>query len=214
MEHTRKKTRIVFNYIFLSLYVLCTCFILGLSLQDGQKSSDLSGSVGDGLAGIVDGVDDIIHGGGSGGGSSSGGGSGSGESSGGSGTETPSEPEVAPRPSIVDRLKEKGHDFYLIVRKLFGHFGAFVVLGALACVVYLSFISNYKISFPVLIGAGALTAIASELLQLIPEGRCCTLKDMGIDFSGYLLASAVGIGIYIIVNLVKQRKAKKLAQLN
>ena len=211
MEEKKSKVSITFRYIFLVLYILCVCVIFGLSLQDGQKSSDLSGGVGDGIAGIIDGAQDIIDGIG-GGGHDSGG-----EPSGGSGDESGGESggeEVAPKPekphhSIVETLKEKGHDFYLIVRKLFGHFGAFVVLGILSCIVYLTFIKKKWVSVASLVGSGIIVAGVSELLQLIPEGRCCTFKDFLIDSSGYMLAICIGLVIWLI-KILKDSKKNKL----
>lgn len=41
------------------------------------------------------------------------------------------------------------------------------------------------------LGLEAATAVVNELVQLLPEGRACSVGDMLIDFAG----AALGVGI-------------------
>ena len=39
-------------------------------------------------------------------------------------------------------------------------------------------------------------AVSNELVQLLPEGRACSVRDMLIDFSG----AALGVGIAMLIS--------------
>lgn len=96
-----------------------------------------------------------------------------------------------------------------LTRKIVGHFGYNVLMGIfllLACLCFFIVKIDYNKYFKYLIKCFLLTfvttlviAIVSELIQLIPSGRSCEVKDMLIDFSGGVLGlvlSSLGFLIY------------------
>lgn len=94
-------------------------------------------------------------------------------------------------PSNVD-------DFRLVVRKVVGHlmlFAASGVFTSLAVYFFLLVQKWYKFywSIAISLGTGFLLAGVSELVQFFTDGRYGSWSDVGIDFGGFLLGSAVVI---------------------
>ena len=59
------------------------------------------------------------------------------------------------------------------------------------------------------LGLEAVIAVSNELVQLLPEGRTCSVRDMLIDFSG----AALGVGIAMLISRFggqKERQGKEL----
>lgn len=102
-------------------------------------------------------------------------------------------------------LKDTVENFYYLIRKSIGHFGAFFVLGILGSFTY------YIIFKKDLIGtlfAGGVNLVAgfavagiTEILQLpyFTQGRYCSFDDVLLDFSGYCMSS---IPIYLVIILI------------
>ena len=106
------------------------------------------------------------------------------------------------------------------IRKLFGHFGAFFVLGGLAALTALLFdngsVKRRVIFAVLLLFGGFLFAGLTELLQLpiFTAGRGASFGDVLIDFSGYLPAAAILYGGFLLVVAIvlyvrRHKKAKK-----
>lgn len=110
----------------------------------------------------------------------------------------------------VDRitLKDTIEDFYYVIRKSVGHFGAFLVLGILgALTYYIIFNKSLKgklISFCVTMFAGFAVAGITEILQLpyFTEGRYCSFDDVMLDFNGYCFGSIPIFVTIVIAHLV------------
>ena len=95
---------------------------------------------------------------------------------------------------------------HILVRKLIGHFGSFLVLGMLGCLVCFLFIYEKKFSILTTLLIGALTAILSELLQFIPDNRYPSVKDVLIDCCGYFVGIIfIGIIFYLPYYLKKNK---------
>lgn len=92
-----------------------------------------------------------------------------------------------------------------VVRKLIGHFGLFFVCGLFGCFTFHSFISDYKKALLFHLLSGLLIAIISELLQLIPLNRSCQFTDVLIDYSGYIVCTAIYV---LIIYLIKKKQLK------
>lgn len=118
-------------------------------------------------------------------------------------------------------LKDTMKNFYYIIRKSVGHFGAFLVLGILGALTYYIIFKKdlvgKLISFGVCIVAGFAVAGITEILQLpyFTQGRYCSFDDVMLDFKGYC-CSAVPIGLLIIalhfiVPLIKKRSPEPVA---
>ena len=105
-------------------------------------------------------------------------------------------------------------NFYLWVRKGFGHFGAFLVLGIFATATYyILFAKTLKgklIGFAVCMFAGFAVAGITEILQLpiFTPGRTASFKDVMLDFRGYCCSSLVLYAVIFIVHFAKQIRHK------
>ncbi len=95
--------------------------------------------------------------------------------------------------------------FHGFVRKAIGHFGVFGFIGLNAYFTYFLFLKKTKLAVSITLIANMFTAIISELLQLLSDGRACSIKDMLIDYSGSIVGFAVGL---IISTLFIEKKAK------
>ena len=115
------------------------------------------------------------------------------------------------QPETIDKSNIPGW-FTTLIRKLFGHFGLFAVSGIITSLaVYFSlkfherFFHHYHMGVLSLI-IGLVMAFGSELCQLIPSGRSCEIRDVLIDFSGYLMGFLL-LSIILLI-LVKRHKIK------
>ncbi|MBP5307923.1 MAG: VanZ family protein [Clostridia bacterium] len=124
---------------------------------------------------------------------------------------------------VVERItfKDTITDFYYIVRKSIGHFGAFLVLGILAAFSYL-FFSPKSIKAKTAAGllcmaSGFTVAGITEMCQLpaFTTGRYCSFNDVILDFSGYaggaFAVFAAALAVWLVsfaVKNVKTRRAK------
>ncbi len=112
------------------------------------------------------------------------------------------------------------HSYEHLVRKIIGHFLLFTALAFFATIVYYRLaeliFKNKKILFAIIITllVGLLTALLSEFLQsgIFTIGRSSSIKDVFIDFSGYLLGFIICGIIYLAVNKIKKIKNNKNAR--
>ena len=106
----------------------------------------------------------------------------------------------------------ENHDsFATFIRKLFGHFGLFVISGLLSSLaIYLSLNpwewSRYWTLIVVSLVFGLFMGSLTEIIQLNVPGRSGELLDVLIDFSGYLLGFLI---IFLILFLVVRRQNKR-----
>lgn len=112
--------------------------------------------------------------------------------------------------TIVCNEKTFSQSFIYFIRKSVGHFGLFFIISALG---FLSLfildcfkINNKKILCAAICLFGLVLAVTTELIQKLTPGRTCSVKDMLIDFSGFISAAAIMLIIYIIINIIKKRK--------
>lgn len=99
-------------------------------------------------------------------------------------------------------------NFNYFIRKLFGHFGAFMfysVFTTMLCL--LIFKKKFSLLFSLINGFGI--ALISELIQLFVPGRFGAFKDVMIDFSGYLVP-ILGFFIYFIIRRLKNGRFNKI----
>ncbi len=111
------------------------------------------------------------------------------------------------------------HNFGLLIRKIFGHFSAFLILGMLAGSVAACFDpkkAKWRIlSLFLVVLFGFAFAGLTEILQLplFTAGRGAAFRDVLIDFSGYLPGAITVYGGYLIVSWivgrVRARKTKR-----
>lgn len=103
----------------------------------------------------------------------------------------------------------KLRSFYLAIRKGIGHFGAFFVLAVCAAFVVIFFFKRKVLTFGLSLVAGFLVAFITELIQLFVPGRSGALKDVGIDFFGYLCGTILVALIYFIVVFIRKKRREK-----
>lgn len=116
-------------------------------------------------------------------------------------------------PRFITRYNFDITKFRYVIRKLVGHFGAFVFLGLFASLTYFCFIKRNKLlALLITIGAGIIVAAGSELLQFIPDGRYPAFKDVLIDMAGYMCATLVFSLVfylpYYIKRIINKRKVE------
>ena len=121
---------------------------------------------------------------------------------------------------VVEKItfSETIQNFYLWVRKGFGHYGAFLVLGIFATLSYYMLFSKSTkgklIGLAVCLFAGFAVAGITEILQLpvFTSGRTSSFADVVLDFKGYCASSLVIYAVIFIVHFARitsERKAKK-----
>ena len=106
----------------------------------------------------------------------------------------------------------ENHDsFATFIRKLFGHFGLFVISGLLSSLaIYLSLNpwewSRYWTLIVVSLVFGLFMGSLTEIIQLNVPGRSGQFTDVLIDFGGYLLGFLL---ILLILFLIIRKQNKK-----
>ena len=106
----------------------------------------------------------------------------------------------------------ENHDsFATFIRKLFGHFGLFVISGLLSSLaIYFSLNpqkwSKYYWLIIISLGFGLFMGSLTEIIQLNVPGRSGQFTDVLIDFGGYLLGFLI---ILLILFLIIRKQNKK-----
>ena len=101
-------------------------------------------------------------------------------------------------------------NFFLLVRKGLGHFGAFLCFGICSTLFYM-LVSDKKdwiFMIPINFLQGLTIASFTELCQSWVPGRGPTFNDVLIDFSGFMASAVIITLIFIIIELVKYLKNK------
>ena len=107
----------------------------------------------------------------------------------------------------------ENHDsFATFIRKLFGHFGLFVISGLLSSLaIYFSLNpqkwSKYYWLIIISLGFGLFMGSLTEIIQLNVPGRSGQFTDVLIDFGGYLLGFLI---ILLILFLIIRKQNKKV----
>jgi VanZ family protein len=85
-----------------------------------------------------------------------------------------------------------------IVRKLFGHFGWFFVMGTFGFLTFSPFLEDRQKWLWISLTIGMVVAITSELMQFLAIERSPMGSDMAINFGGYLMSTLLCFLIYKI----------------
>ena len=106
---------------------------------------------------------------------------------------------------MEDNMGKKS--FSKFVRKGLSHFMGFVTFGFISAFMFLLFINdnydgNKKLNIVVTIVNGLLT----EFIQLFAIDRSSTIKDVLIDYSGYMIAVIISFIIITIIYLIKKKR--------
>jgi len=98
-----------------------------------------------------------------------------------------------------------------VVRKLVGHFMWFGLIGIFGALTFRFFMidKDYGLMLFISMLTGFGLSNISELCQTIPSGRSCEIRDVLIDFSGYMVAFFIFLIIDIVYYYIHKRKEKK-----
>lgn len=198
-----QKKKIAYQIILGIIYSLLVIIFLLESLKDGHTSAVESNKFGDIVTSMIGGG----HGGGHGGSTVS-----SGHVSTTQTSETISEIVKDSGLGPFETIEQK-NAFYLFIRKLIGHFGFFFLLGSVSSLFYYSFMKKNKkwfIWIIINVVSGVAIAFISEFVcQSIAKGRTPSMKDVGIDSLGFIIATALITLIYFLVLIFKNKKKKE-----
>ena len=103
----------------------------------------------------------------------------------------------------VNHIAQKTQDFPTLVRKFFGHYGIFTLIGFFGTIFYLLTFSKPKIFSIITIISGIIVSITSEILQYFSVGRSSEFTDMLLDFNGFLT------GVFIVLSALVFIKSSK-----
>ena len=172
----------IIKYTFLTIYILIIIVLIVESLKSGEESAKISNDVTDVIVDIVENTNTDI-------------------------------PDI-----IVDKFIEEeinndeieslrtSNNFKYFIRKLFGHFGAYFILGFITFITFNIFWSNKTKTLIWSLIFGVVFSIITELLQFIPIGRYPSVKDVVINFTGYINGTLIILVIYIVYTKIKERK--------
>ena len=98
-------------------------------------------------------------------------------------------------------------DTYLtVIRKLIGHFGYFLVLGITSIIFYLNLPIKLSLRISLHYIVALIFAFFSEFaLEGSTSGRSASIKDVCIDYSGFIFVSTIILIIYLL-NVKKLQK--------
>jgi len=95
-------------------------------------------------------------------------------------------------------------EFRALIRKLVGHYGAFLIMGIFAALTGMMYYKKnkwfiYWIKALIIIVYGFLFAGLTEIIQVFTPGRYGVITDVFIDFSGYMTSVGIVLIIYFII---------------
>lgn len=102
--------------------------------------------------------------------------------------------------NIFNKDIKQTDKFNHYVRKIIGHYGFFTILGIVSVFFFLTITKiKVKYRFTIHFITGLLYAIFTEfVLQNITSNRTPAIKDVFIDYAGFLTLSSVVLIIYLI----------------
>ena len=103
-------------------------------------------------------------------------------------------------------------DFSGFMRKAAGHFTLFLVNAVFGMIFFYTYFDDIKriwTSIIVSSSIGLVIAGLSEFIQLFVPGRSGTFVDVGIDFLGYVIGTAITIGVIYLIRYIKSKRDKK-----
>ena len=114
-----------------------------------------------------------------------------------------------------ETITPENHDsFASFIRKAFGHFGLFAASGLLTSLaLYLSLSpfswAKHYINVMFCLVIGLFMGILTESIQLSVPGRSGEIKDVLIDFSGYLLGTLI-VGLILFLETKRESSVVQL----
>ena len=103
-------------------------------------------------------------------------------------------------------------DFHQWMRKFAGHFFLFLTTAVFGAIFFISYFNDNKkmfISVPITLFIGFIVAAVSELIQFYEPTRSGSWTDIGIDYLGYFIGTALVVAVIWIFVLIKYLIKKK-----
>ena len=103
-------------------------------------------------------------------------------------------------------------EFHSFMRKFLGHFSLFLVTGVFGMLFFLTFVEDDKklwLSLSLTTGSGFFLAGISELIQFFIPSRGGVWLDVGIDFLGYVVGTAITIGVILLILFIRKKIKQK-----
>lgn len=103
-------------------------------------------------------------------------------------------------------------DFHTFIRKAAGHFSLFLVTAIFGFIFFFTFFKGERKTLFALIfclASGLFIAGLSELIQHFVPGRVGALKDVGIDFLGYVVGTLLTLGVIFLIKFIKKKRKPK-----
>lgn len=108
-------------------------------------------------------------------------------------------------------LETISHDFSRFLGKVLGHMSFFVLQAILAFfMMYYHKGRQTWLNVFIFTAIGVFTAWTSEFIQLFMKGRSCSIDDVIIDLSGYIVGTICSFILYGIIKLIKRKKKMKI----
>lgn len=99
-------------------------------------------------------------------------------------------------------------DFHSFIRKAAGHFMLFLVTSVIGYIFFYTYLDDKtRLWTPIAfsLGSGLFLASLSELIQFFVPGRNGAFLDIGIDFLGYIVGTAITFGVLMLIKHIRKR---------
>ena len=129
-----------------------------------------------------------------------------------------SNPELSQTLNFVIKAKQTINpnnftDFASFIRKYGGHMVVYLVMAIFGFLFFYSYFEEekqkYMFGLPASLTIGFLVAGLTELIQHFVPSRSGEWRDVGIDYMGYAICTAVVLAIYLIIYFIKRAIKKK-----
>ena len=112
-----------------------------------------------------------------------------------------------------ETINDKNYSsFSAFMRKFAGHFSLFLVTAIFGMMFFYFFVDDIKkiwLSLSMTLVSGLFLAGLSELIQYFIPSRGGTITDIGIDSLGYLIGTALTIGVILLIRVIKNKIEQK-----
>ena len=111
---------------------------------------------------------------------------------------------------ISDGWKANFSEFHHTIRKGFGHFGAFMILGLFATIALANLAPKKSLGIFIAYFYGLFFAVFTEAIQLSVPGRAGVFDDVALDFSGFFTGLKIVTITWWGMLLIMSKKRKRI----
>ncbi|MCR5185475.1 MAG: VanZ family protein [Bacilli bacterium] len=118
--------------------------------------------------------------------------------------------EVDLEVAVTEAINEDNYEsFHTFMRKAAGHFTLFLITAIFGYLFFYFYVDDYKKHFfgvLVSLGIGLFVASLTEFIQYFIPTRHGTIVDVGTDFVGYIIGTAIPLLIILLVRFIRKKK--------